>query len=63
MELKCKKDGLSKRSKIIFLFLESFFFRTHGKLAASFEALFFSVNGNKGFVLTILLPELNERVR
>ena len=63
MELKLKKDGLSNRSNIIFLFLQSFFFRTHGKLAASFEALFSSVNRNKDFVLIILLPELNGHVR
>ena len=63
MELKLKNDGLSKRSSIIFLFLESFFFRTHGKLAASFEVPFSIVNRNKAFVLIILLPELNGRVR
>ena len=44
-------------------FWQEFFSHTHAKLAASYEAPFFSVNRNKGFVFIILLPELNGLVR
>ena len=49
--------------KVYFPFCQEFFFLTHGKLATFFEAPFFSVHRNKGFVFTILLPELNGLVR
>ena len=53
----------SRSDQSLFSFLSRVFFLTHGKLAAFFEAPFFSVNRNKGFVFIIVLPELNRLVR